>query len=192
MGKIKKYIHIINLLLMSIRKGTPGVNRADYLKKHSLLQSIGEGCYWHPYKIPADPKFVKLHNNVVVCTNVDFITHDVSWRMLSNNPRYMEANKCRNLFYGTIEVFDHVMIGVNSLILPGVKIGPNAIVGAGSVVADDVPEGVIVAGNPARVIGYVDDYANKKNLLCSCKPYDGSISDESEICDYLWEHKNSR
>ena len=46
-------------------------------------------------------------------------------------------------------------IGGGSVLLPGVTIGANALVGAGSVVTKDVPDGAIVAGNPARVIGTV-------------------------------------
>jgi acetyltransferase-like isoleucine patch superfamily enzyme len=48
-------------------------------------------------------------------------------------------------------------IGSNATILCGVTVGEKAIVGAGSVVVKDVPEGVIVAGNPARVIGNIRD-----------------------------------
>jgi acetyltransferase-like isoleucine patch superfamily enzyme len=48
-------------------------------------------------------------------------------------------------------------IGANSTILPGVVIGENSLVGAGSVVVHDVPDAAVVAGNPARVIGTVDD-----------------------------------
>jgi acetyltransferase-like isoleucine patch superfamily enzyme len=46
-------------------------------------------------------------------------------------------------------------IGANATLLPGVVIGENALVGAGSVVVKDVPAGAVVAGNPARVIGHV-------------------------------------
>lgn len=46
-------------------------------------------------------------------------------------------------------------VGGGSVLLPGVTIGANAFVGAGSVVTKDVPEGAIVAGNPARVVGTV-------------------------------------
>lgn len=48
-------------------------------------------------------------------------------------------------------------IGANATILPGVEIGENALVGAGSVVADDVPPGAVVVGNPARVVKAVAD-----------------------------------
>jgi len=48
-------------------------------------------------------------------------------------------------------------IGANSTVLPGVVIGENSLVGAGSVVVHDVPDGAVVAGNPARVIKRVDE-----------------------------------
>ena len=47
---------------------------------------------------------------------------------------------------------DHVFIGMNCLVLKGVKIGQGSMVGAGSVVSSDIPAGVVAAGNPARVI----------------------------------------
>lgn len=46
----------------------------------------------------------------------------------------------------------------------GITIGPNAIVAAGSVVTKDVPEGTIVGGNPAKVIGKFDEYMKKRYL----------------------------
>ena len=46
-------------------------------------------------------------------------------------------------------------VGGGSMLLPGVTIGANSLVGAGSVVTKDVPAGAIVAGNPARIIGAV-------------------------------------
>jgi acetyltransferase-like isoleucine patch superfamily enzyme len=48
-------------------------------------------------------------------------------------------------------------IGANATILPGVVVGEDALVGAGAVVVRDVPAGTVVAGNPARVIGYITD-----------------------------------
>ncbi|WP_158560805.1 acyltransferase [Paenibacillus contaminans] len=53
------------------------------------------------------------------------------------------------------EIGDYVSIGVGAIILPGIKIGKGSIVAAGSVVKKDVPEHVIVAGNPAKVVSKV-------------------------------------
>ena len=64
----------------------------------------------------------------------------------------------RSATYGRpIVIEDKVWIGINSTILPGVRIGYGAIVGAQSVVTHDVPPMTIVAGNPARVIKKIDE-----------------------------------
>lgn len=63
----------------------------------------------------------------------------------------------RNATYGRpITIEDKVWIGINATILPGVKIGYGAIVGAGSVVTKDVPAMSIVAGNPAKIIKTIE------------------------------------
>ena len=59
-------------------------------------------------------------------------------------------------YIGSIEIFDNCFIGANSTIMYNVKIGPNAIVAAGSVVTKDVPDNAVVVGNPAKVIKYLD------------------------------------
>jgi acetyltransferase-like isoleucine patch superfamily enzyme len=55
-----------------------------------------------------------------------------------------------------VHIKRNVWIGVNVTILPGVTIGENAVVGAGTVVTKDVPDNAVVVGNPARVIRYLD------------------------------------
>lgn len=89
---------------------------------------------------------------------------------------------------GTIEIFDHVMIGAGSKILPNVKIGPNVIVAAGSIVTKDIPENSVVAGVPARVIGTFDEFAKKRIRETKCYPEkkDGI----NEILSFFWD-KNS-
>ncbi len=62
-------------------------------------------------------------------------------------------------------VEDDVLIGANAVILEGVKIGKGSVVAAGSVVVEDVPEGVVVAGTPAKIIKTVDDKTKGKTQL---------------------------
>jgi len=65
-------------------------------------------------------------------------------------PRYLECK-------GGVTVKRLARIGAHSTLLPGVVVGENALVGAGSVVTRDVPPGTVVAGNPARVVKKVED-----------------------------------
>ena len=64
-----------------------------------------------------------------------------------------------------IHIGNNVWFGAGVTVLPGITVGDNAIVGAGSVVTKDVPAGAIVAGNPARLIRMIteeDDYTYEK------------------------------
>ena len=63
----------------------------------------------------------------------------------------------REEFGKPIEIGSDVWVGGGAIILPGVRIGSRAVIGAGSVVTRDVPEGVLAAGNPCRVIREITD-----------------------------------
>jgi maltose O-acetyltransferase len=60
---------------------------------------------------------------------------------------------------------DDCFIGIGAIVLMGVTIGKGSIVGAGAVVTKDVPPGVVVAGNPAQVIGSVDELVQRRRQL---------------------------
>lgn len=160
-----------------------GNKKANYLKKNKVFHYQGDNCFYQPYKIPSEPFLISMHNNVLVAANVTFITHDIVNYML-NKAQEFRAKGRYEFFMGTIEIFDNVMIGANSTIMYNTKIGPNAIVAAGSVVTKDVPEGTIVGGNPAKVIGYVDDLA-KKRLKYADIPH--RESNKEVIDTYFWD-----
>ena len=55
-----------------------------------------------------------------------------------------------------VHIGDNVWFGGNCVVLPGVTIGDNVVVGAGSVVVHDLPDNCLAVGNPARVVRYID------------------------------------
>ena len=72
------------------------------------------------------------------------------------NARYPNGPDTKATLQGP-HVLQGARIGANATLLPGVVIGRNALIGAGAVVVHDVADGVIVVGNPARIIGNVAD-----------------------------------
>lgn len=145
--------------------------RNQYIIKHHIFKSVGKNFFFQPRFIPSDPKLIKFHNNDIVTSNVTFVNHDIFHLGLS---KLGKGDFCYHT--GCIEVMDNVFIGCNSTILGNVKIGPNAIIAAGSVVTKDVPENSVVAGVPAKVIGTFDDYINKRK-----------INNRMYSVDELWE-----
>lgn len=87
---------------------------------------------------------VRLEDDVFVGPNVTF-TNDPFPRSKRTPAAFTPTLVCRN-----------ASIGANATILPGLTIGREAMVGAGAVVTRSVPAAAIVAGNPARIVGYVD------------------------------------
>lgn len=131
-----------------------GYEYASFEKKWGNYHSIGEDCAIWPYTNVTNPEYTRLGNNVML-TNCTVLGHDGSIAVL--NRAY---NKKLDRV-GKVDFKDNVFVGHGAIILPNVTVGPNAIVAAGAVVSKDVPEGTIVAGIPARVIGQVDELVTK-------------------------------
>lgn len=131
-----------------------GSEYASFLKKWGGFYSIGDDCNIWPYTNITDPAYTRLGNNVML-TACTILGHDGSIDVL--NRAY--GKKLDRV--GKIDIKDNVFIGHGAIILPGVTIGPNVIVGAGSVVTKNIPEGVIAVGNPAKPIGRTYDLVEK-------------------------------
>ena len=76
------YIRIRYLIYCLLHRG--GYDHGEFLKKHHAFHKQGEKCFFQPWKLPADAKYINLGNNVVVASDVDFICHDVIHNMLNN------------------------------------------------------------------------------------------------------------
>ncbi len=126
----------------------------EFLSRHGNLYAIGSNCSILPGTVFTDPAYVRIGNNVhfSCCT---LIGHDGSIGMLN------QAYNIKLDAVGKIDIRDNVFIGYGAIILPNVTISSNAIVAAGAVVTNDVAEGDIVAGVPARPIGRVEDLVKK-------------------------------
>jgi len=95
---------------------------------------------------------VTLANDVFVGPNVTF----------TNDP--MPRSKIYPSEFARTAVAPGASLGGGSVILPGVRIGRSAMVGAGAVVTKDVPPNAIVVGNPARIVGYVDTAPESESI----------------------------
>ncbi len=153
----KRYMTLLRKVKIRLLRN--GWKRADYLRKHNSLASIGSNVYYYSRIFPSDPKLLKIGDNVVVCTDVRFVTHDRVDILLCGlfEEKYTK-------YYEPIDVGNNVFIGSDTVILPGVKIGDNNIIGAGTVVTKDLPTGNIWGGVPARRIGSFKEFVNKRRM----------------------------
>jgi len=117
--------------------------------------SIGSGSVVEHHVTIGDG--VRIHSQAFVPEYS--VLEDGCWlgpNVVFTNDRYPNSRRSKANLVGP-HIGQRARIGANSTILPGVCIGANALVGAGSVVTADVPPGKVVAGNPARIIGDVAD-----------------------------------
>lgn len=186
----------INRLLTQIRLWCFGGNsskRTEYARKKGLYAEIGKDSYI-PSSLPLYPELVKIHDHVIVHRSVEFVTHDMVNSYLMK--MYDSCNFKNGEQLCPIEVFDNVYIGMNAVILGNVRIGPNAIINAGSLVTNDVPENSIVAGVPAKVIGSLDKYIKLRGMIDKATPYEfhrnGRESIDPKTAEMVWERFNSK
>ena len=91
---------------------------------------------------------VKIGNRVAVAERVTLV--------VSSNPNFSKIRPFVKDIHGFIEIGDDAWLGTGSIILPNVRIGIGAVVGAGSVVTKEVPDFTVVGGVPAKVIKKID------------------------------------
>lgn len=106
--------------------------------------SIGENFYANHNLVILDCAMVSFGNNVFIGPNCSFYTASHPADAKQRNEGLESAHP--------ISVGDNVWFGGNVVVLPGVSVGSNVVIGAGSVVTKDIPANVIAVGNPCRVL----------------------------------------
>jgi len=112
---------------------------------------IGEKFYANFNFVVLDDGLVKIGDDVLIGPNVSIFTatHLVDPTLRPKDADYTKAVKIGN----------NVWIGGGSIINPGVTIGDNSVIGSGSVVTKNLPANVVAAGNPCKIIQYIDKIA---------------------------------
>lgn len=144
------------------------IKRKELLKE--LLGDMGEDIWIEPPVHMAYGKNVHIRNhfyanfNLVIVDDIDvYIGEHV---MIAPNvtitptghPVDPELRKPGTQFSIPVRIGNNVWIGSNAVILPGVTIGDNSVIGAGSVVTHDIPGNVVAVGNPCRVLREINEH----------------------------------
>lgn len=144
---------LVERITLSLR-----LRRYDEWTIENYLRARGMRIGWHnriyTREFGTEPYLVRIGSHCTITAGVRFITHDGgAWVFREEIPRL-------NAF-GKIDIRDNCFIGAGAMILPNITIGPNAVVGAGSIVTRDVPPDTVVAGVPARRICALGEYRTK-------------------------------
>lgn len=123
--------------------------------------TVGEGTHFFaPHTNSIDVgrgSYIKIGKYCCITQGVQILAHDYSWTVLIHSHREILPDPGK-----PVEIGDHVFLGWNVIVMGGVKIGSNVIIGANSVITKDIPDNCVYAGNPARYICSLDDYYEKR------------------------------
>ena len=111
------------------------------------------------------PYLLTIGDHVRITEGVKILTHDYSWAVLKG---YESEDIQPGRVLGAqspVDIGSHVFIGMNAIIMRGVKIGNHVVIGTGSVVTKDCPSGGVYAGNPARYIMSIEEFYRKREAL---------------------------
>lgn len=105
-----------------------------------------------------DNNRIEIGNNVLIASNVQIYTATHSTKVKERTMQDWDESKAIcNTYALPVKIEDNVWIGGGAILLPGVTIGKNSVVGAGSVVTRSIPPNCVAVGNPCKVIKYVEN-----------------------------------
>lgn len=114
---------------------------------------VGENFYANAYCTMLDVAKITIGDDVLFGPSVSLYT--------AGHPIHPDSRKSGYEFGIPITIGDRVWIGGSCVILPGVTIGSDTVIAAGSVVTKDIPSGVVAAGNPCRVLREITEADRK-------------------------------
>lgn len=117
---------------------------------------LGEDNFISSHFWTSEPYLIKIGSHCQITRGSQIFTHGGGGAVR----KFISGFDC----FGKVELGDYVYLGNCSLIMPGVKIGNNVLVAAGSVVTKSIPDNVVVGGNPAKILCSLEEYIerNKK------------------------------
>lgn len=131
------------------RMGTSVTIRSPFFCDYGYNIEIGDHFFSNVNLVILDGAKVTIGNHVFIAPNVGIYT--------AGHPLDMEQRIGGLEYAYPITIGNHVWIGAHVAILPGVTIGDNTVIGAGSVVTKDIPANVLAVGNPCRVVRSITD-----------------------------------
>ena len=126
-------------------------DKISVYRKHGM--KIGNGCFINTWNFLGECYLIEIGDKVRITDGVKIFTHGGGNILRESYPNFD--------FFGKVCIGNNVYIGNNCLIMPGVTIGDNVVVGAGSIVTKSVPSNHVVCGNPAKIICTVNEYYEK-------------------------------
>ncbi|MCR4826966.1 MAG: acyltransferase [Bacteroidales bacterium] len=115
---------------------------------------MGKNCSIATKNFSSEPYLIEMGDLVRVANDVKFFTHG---GVYSQHRKYNKSME----HFGKIKIGNYTYIGDSCLVMGGVTIGNDVIVAAGTVVTKSIPDGVMVAGNPMRIIGNTEDFVKR-------------------------------
>jgi acetyltransferase-like isoleucine patch superfamily enzyme len=130
-----------------------------YLRRKGVR--VGEGTEFFGRKSidMTRPCLIEIGKKCVITSDVLMLSHGYDWAILREKYGEMLGSS------GKVVIEDNVFIGAHTVILKGVRIGRNTIIGAGSVVTHDIPADSVAAGNPCKVVMSISEYYEKRKKV---------------------------
>lgn len=131
---------------------------------------IGTNCSITTWNLYSEAFLISIGNNVQITSGVKIFTHGAGWGLRNKYANY-DA-------FGKVIIGNNVYIGNNAMIMPGITIGSNVVIAAGAVVTKNIPDGVVVGGNPAKIIETIENFEKKYikyNMGCKFLSHDQKL-----------------